>query len=72
MLLQSPRVTRAVTFAPALLREPVARDGFEDLKESEDLWIFLDVLGSGNGGGGGNRTHREGQVNQELTDSSWP
>ena len=23
---------------------------------SEDLWIFLDVLGTGNGGGGGNRT----------------
>ena len=23
---------------------------------SEDLWIFLDVLGTGDGGGGGNRT----------------
>jgi len=32
VLLQSTRITRAVTLAPILLREPVACDGFEGVE----------------------------------------
>ena len=35
-------------------RQKLELSGFSS--NSEDLWIFLDVLGTGNGGGGGNRT----------------
>ena len=42
MLLQSPRVPRAVTLAPALLREPFARYGLECLElRDSSLVLFL-------------------------------
>jgi hypothetical protein len=41
VLLQSPRVTRAVTLAPTLLREPFARDGFERLKLRDVSLLFF-------------------------------
>ena len=44
VLLQSPRVTRAVTLAPTLLREPFACDGFERLKLRDASLVFFLLL----------------------------
>jgi hypothetical protein len=41
MLLQSPRVARAVTLASTLLREPFARHGFERLKLRDSPLVFF-------------------------------
>ena len=48
VLLQTPRVARAVTLAPALLREPFARDSFECLElRDSSLMFFLLPLSAG-------------------------